>query len=333
MPQVSGPVKRSSWQFRGVVYRQSELEAIDAALREVRGEAIEHEQSSRRLSTARAELAEAEAVLAELELVREREAADVERLSGGVRPFLVGLFGSLEDRREKETAELLAAEARRNDASRARDRLRAEIDDLEARRLATRGTTLRQAELLRQREVLLVRRDPALAERLAAIAGEEKCIDRALALLAEAARAARDALGLLDQLEAQLRGVIAWLWKVSDPEVDSIDPRQAVARSRVLAPAVQDALFAAQEKSVAAGVLVDVPDGLDLNELGANYVDTLIVDFQAGNRSQNALAAIDRVAGWLHQVVAAVAARAEREARQAEAWARERRELVAPARR
>ena len=145
-----------------------------------------------------------------LETGAAREERQAERLAGGPLAGLYKMLGSLEERRDRERQEAVAAALKLDEARVEEALLDEEIAVLERRAAAVAGATARLAAAMAAKEAWLRAHDHAGARALAALDEEEAGLHAQLQEASQAQGAARAAARLVASIEVDLNAASGW---------------------------------------------------------------------------------------------------------------------------
>ena len=281
---------------------------LDERIRAASAALAERGRLARRVAHLHNELAEAEARVAELAARLDAERRDVARYATGVWAWLYDLFADGAARVEREEREAVEAALRHDEACALRDRLAAELREVEARAATLEGAA---QELLAAREAkqaqLIASGDPR-GEELAEVVAALGRADAERAALDEAVRAGELAEAAIARLAETLASARNWGTAdlLSDSLLVSWAKREKLDAAHQLAAAAQADLAVFQRELADVGATLDA-------ELGAlaehhrfldTWFDNLFSDLSVQSRIAGAQETTARVARMVDERLA-----------------------------
>ncbi len=185
------------------------------SLRSELTEAYERAARYRRAKTLLFRLRDGEAELAKRQTAcaakTAAESEDVVKLeSGGISGAFLKLFGTYDQRLDKERAELAAAQLKHAEATRALKEVRRQIEELEETLSALEGSEEAFKQLYARRMTLLAESGGAEAARIAELTRQIGQARAALREIDEAAHAGNETVALLNAAESDLEKAESW---------------------------------------------------------------------------------------------------------------------------
>jgi hypothetical protein len=275
----------------------TERAQIDQALADARAADAELVHAQYLLDDARRRWRALQSRVHELEQIAHDERRDVERLDGrGPLALFYSLLGPLEERRDRERQEMVAAALKLDEARAERALLDGEIATLDARVGALLDAPLRVKAALARKEQWLRDNDGEAARALAAIADEEAALGAELHRIAQATTAAGAAAHAVEGVQGNLGQAADWtvVGLVMDQIPGQVAAYQYMDEACQQIPALQTHLGQLDAGCASLGLHRPAPAVPTATAgLAGDFMDNLVTAWSSSSSLDDTRAAVD----------------------------------------